>query len=84
MMIEVSTKDAADNERLSAISIASLTNKPTLPGKPFACSAKGRHPAALNFGDCFSYALARSLADTLLYKGADFGKCDIESDPASR
>jgi ribonuclease VapC len=44
---------------------------------------KGRHPAGLNFGDCFSYALARSLADALLYKGSDFGRCDIESHPAS-
>ena len=43
----------------------------------------GRHPAGLNFGDCFSYALARSLADPLLSKGSDFGKCDIESHPAS-
>lgn len=44
---------------------------------------KGRHPAGLNFGDCFSYALARSYAESLLYKGADFGRCDIESHPAS-
>ncbi len=44
---------------------------------------KGRHPAGLNFGDCFSYALARSSAESLLYKGADFGRCDIESHPAS-
>jgi len=44
---------------------------------------KGRHPAGLNFGDCFSYALARSLADPLLYKGVDFGKCDIDRHPAS-
>jgi ribonuclease VapC len=44
---------------------------------------KGRHPAGLNFGDCFSYALARSHTESLLYKGADFGRCDIESHPAS-
>jgi ribonuclease VapC len=45
---------------------------------------KGRHPAGLNFGDCFSYALARSLTEPLLYKGADdFGRCDIEAHPAS-
>ena len=44
---------------------------------------KGRHPAGLNFGDCFSYALASSLAEALLYKGAYFGRCDIESHPAS-
>lgn len=40
---------------------------------------KGRHPAGLNMGDCFSYALARSLNAPLLYKGNDFGKTDIAS-----
>jgi ribonuclease VapC len=38
---------------------------------------KGRHPAALNFGDCFSYALAKSTGFPLLFKGEDFGKTDI-------
>lgn len=38
---------------------------------------KGRHPAKLNLGDCFSYALARSLQAPLLYKGEDFAKTDI-------
>jgi ribonuclease VapC len=37
------------------------------------------HPAQLNFGDCFSYALAKSLNVPLLYKGGDFGKTDVES-----
>lgn len=37
------------------------------------------HPAQLNFGDCFSYALAKSLDVPLLYKGGDFGKTDIKS-----
>lgn len=39
---------------------------------------KGRHPAALNFGDCFSYALAKILEEPLLFKGEDFAKTDIE------
>jgi ribonuclease VapC len=39
---------------------------------------KGRHPAALNFGDCFAYALAKSLSEPLLAKGADFSATDIE------
>jgi ribonuclease VapC len=38
---------------------------------------RGRHPAGLNFGDCFSYALASSRAEPLLYKGDDFGKTDV-------
>jgi ribonuclease VapC len=37
------------------------------------------HPAQLNFGDCFSYALAKSLDAPLLYKGGDFAKTDIKS-----
>lgn len=39
---------------------------------------KGRHPAGLNFGDCFAYAFARRLNMPLLYKGDDFPKTDIE------
>jgi ribonuclease VapC len=38
---------------------------------------KGRHPARLNLGDCFSYALARQLGAELLYKGEDFAQTDI-------
>ena len=38
---------------------------------------KGRHRAALNFGDCFSYALAHILAEPLLFKGEDFARTDI-------
>lgn len=40
---------------------------------------KGRHPAALNFGDCCVYALAKSVNLPLLYKGEDFAKTDIRS-----
>ncbi len=37
------------------------------------------HGAALNYGDCFSYALAKHLAVPLLFKGGDFSKTDIRS-----
>lgn len=40
---------------------------------------KGRHPAALNMGDCFAYALARAHDAALLYKGDDFVKTDIRA-----
>jgi ribonuclease VapC len=40
---------------------------------------KGRSPAKLNFGDRFSYALARTLGAPLLFKGADFSGTDISS-----
>jgi len=36
------------------------------------------HPARLNMGDCFSYALARDLGEPLLFKGGDFALTDIE------
>jgi ribonuclease VapC len=35
------------------------------------------HPARLNFGDCFAYALAKVTGEPLLFKGADFGHTDI-------
>jgi ribonuclease VapC len=37
------------------------------------------HPAQLNFGDCFAYALAREFREPLLYKGTDFSHTDIRS-----
>jgi ribonuclease VapC len=40
---------------------------------------KGRHEARLNFGDCFSYALARTTGEALLFKGNDFAQTDIKS-----
>jgi ribonuclease VapC len=40
---------------------------------------KGRHPAALNFGDCFAYALAKITGEPLLFEGEDFKKTDIVS-----
>jgi len=39
---------------------------------------KGRHPAALNFGDCMSYATAKIAGRPLLYIGADFPKTDLD------
>jgi len=38
---------------------------------------KGRQPAGLNFGDCFSYALAKSSGEPLLAKGGDFARTDV-------
>ncbi len=38
---------------------------------------KGRHPAGLNFGDCFCYALAKATGEPLLFKGDGFSQTDI-------
>ena len=37
------------------------------------------HRAALNFGDCFAYALATDVGEPLLFKGTDFAQTDVES-----
>jgi ribonuclease VapC len=39
---------------------------------------KARHPDGLNFGDCFSYALSKTSAEPLLFKGDDFARTDVE------
>jgi ribonuclease VapC len=39
---------------------------------------KGRHKAQLNYGDCFSYALAKAVEEPLLFKGNDFIHTDVE------
>ena len=41
---------------------------------------KGRHPAGLNFGDCFSYALAKLIDEPLLFKGTDFSLTDAKTE----
>ena len=44
----------------------------------FRMFGKGPHPAGLNFGDCFSYALSRTTGEPLLFKGEDFPRTDVE------
>jgi ribonuclease VapC len=56
----------------------------TIEHMGLACAAfrrygKGRHPAALNFGETFAYALAKATGEPLLFKGDDFSKTDIPS-----
>jgi ribonuclease VapC len=46
--------------------------------RAFVNFGKGRHRAGLNFGDCFSYALAVVAGEPLLFKGKDFSLTDIE------
>lgn len=49
-----------------------------LARKAFLRFGKGRHPAGLNFGDCFSYALAQTLDAPLLFVGDDFSQTDVQ------
>jgi ribonuclease VapC len=50
-----------------------------LAAEAYARFGKGRHPAALNMGDCFAYACAKAHDAKLLFKGDDFGQTDIVS-----
>jgi ribonuclease VapC len=48
-------------------------------GEAYSRWGRGVHPAALNLGDCFAYAIAQEHACGLLYVGDDFAKTDIEA-----
>jgi len=64
---------------MEIVSVAIPPETATLALQTFARYGKGRHPAKLNFGDCFSYACAKVLKQPLLYKGNDFAQTDIET-----
>jgi ribonuclease VapC len=57
--------------------VAVTPQQATIAIDAFRHYGKGRHPAALNIGDCFSYALARVTGQPLLFKGNDFAQTDI-------
>jgi ribonuclease VapC len=64
--------------RGSGISIEPLTEEQAyVARKAYSDYGRGRHAAGLNFGDCFSYALAKASGEPLLFKGDDFSKTDI-------
>jgi ribonuclease VapC len=72
-----------DLERLlqdGAFEVVSVTPQQALIAiDAFRRFGKGRHQAALNIGDCFSYALSIATGHSLLYKGDDFGRTDVRS-----
>ncbi len=59
--------------------VAVTPEQATLAIGAFRKYGKGRHPAGLNIGDCFSYALATATGHPLLFKGNDFARTDIGS-----
>jgi ribonuclease VapC len=66
--------------RDSGISVEPVTQEQAMLARQgYSDYGKGRHPAGLNFGDCFSYALAKSTGEPLLFKGVDFSQTDIQS-----
>ncbi len=65
---------------LAAITVISIPAETrTLAIHAFDRYGKSRHPAALNFGDCFAYACAKHGGMPLLYKGNDFALTDIDA-----
>jgi ribonuclease VapC len=74
------TRHAENFVRRAGIQIEPVTVEQGLIARQaFFDFGKGRHPAALNYGDCFPYALAKALDEPLLFKGNDFSQTDVES-----
>ena len=64
--------------RRAGIRIEAVTvEQGELARQAFHDFGKGRHKAGLNYGDCFSYALAKAMGEPLLFKGDDFCRTDI-------
>jgi ribonuclease VapC len=74
-------EDVSEFLRTAGVQTVSITSKEAEAARDaFSRYGKGRgHPAQLNLGDCFAYAVARTYRTPLLFKGDDFTKTDIES-----
>lgn len=83
IVVESETGDAGSRQWDSFLRTASMRVEPVTEEQAHAARqawsdfGKGRHPAGLNFGDCFPYALAKISGEPLLFKGQDFRKTDI-------
>ena len=66
-------------ETIGAVLEPVTAEQATIARRAYRDYGKGSgHPAQLNFGDCFAYALARARREPLLFKGGDFSQTDIE------
>jgi ribonuclease VapC len=66
--------------REAAIEITAVTaDQAEIACEAFRRFGRGRHPAGLNIGDTFAYALAKATGEPLLFKGQDFSKTDIDA-----
>ena len=83
MVLERRGGRAAGNTLDAFLTSAEITTAPVTTAQLEAAReawrryGKGNHPAALNFGDCFAYALARTTSEPLLFKGNDFAQTDV-------
>lgn len=83
--IVVETRYGADGSRDLALYLheAAITIVPVdrdqadIARQAYLAYGRGRHPAGLNFGDCFAYALAKLHGVPLLFKGEDFSRTDL-------
>ncbi len=76
---ETGRADLERSLRDARIEIAAVTSQQAeIAIDAFRRFGRGRHPAALNIGDCFSYALAKAINQPLLFKGNDFIHTDIQ------
>jgi len=83
VVVESQTGDAGSRQWDSFFRTAGISIEPVTEEHAYAARqawsdfGKGRHPAGLNFGDCFSHALAKVSGEPLLFKGQDFRKTGI-------
>jgi ribonuclease VapC len=85
MVVESQSGDIARRRfdrwlEISSVEVMVVTrDRVEMPREGFCRFGKGRHPAALNFGDCFSNGLAMALAESLLFCGHCFSKTDVRA-----
>lgn len=79
--VEKAQEDVSEFLRVAGVRAVSITESEAATAlAAFSQYGKGRgHPAQLNLGDCFAYAVARNHRTPLLFKGEDFDKTDIPS-----
>ncbi|MGT2503107.1 type II toxin-antitoxin system VapC family toxin [Bradyrhizobium guangxiense] len=83
MVIETRLGDAAGREfdlwlvKIGAEIVAVDAVQADAARRAWRRYGKGRHAASLNYGDCFSYALAMTRGEPLLFKGEDFARTDV-------
>ena len=85
IVIDAQTQTEGSSQFHAFIRRARITIEPVteeqahLARQAYLDFGKGRHPAGLNFGDCFAYALAKATGESLLFKGEDFAKTDVQA-----
>ena len=85
IVVETQTKNTGSRQmdaflRRAGIGIEPVTEEQAhLARQAFTDFGRGRHPARLNLGDCFSYDVAKAHSCRLLFVGDDFSKTDLQS-----